>query len=72
MRGEEQAVEYLISLFLNSFFSLLPNFFGHFSLLPVFSPFSLIMFYRVILCNTTLQFKFLPILSFYTKELCAL
>ena len=42
VRGEERVGKYLISLFLNSFFSLLPIFFGRFSLLPDFSPFSLI------------------------------
>ena len=38
MRGEERAVKFL--------FSLLPNFFGRFSLLPDFSPFSLISLLR--------------------------
>ena len=42
MRGEERAVKFLFSLF----FSLLPNFFGRFSLLPDFSPFFLISLLR--------------------------
>ena len=65
-RGEEREVKYLISLFLNLFFSVLPNFFGRFSLLPVFSPSPWLCFNGFILRNTTLQFlKFLPILSLY-------
>ena len=46
MRGEERAVKFLFSLFFSLFFSLLPNFFGCFSLLPDFSPFSLISLLR--------------------------
>ena len=46
MRGEERAVKFLFSLFFSLCFSLLPNFFGRFSLLPDFSPFSLISLLR--------------------------
>ena len=46
MRGEEWAVKFLFSLFFPLFFSLLPNFFGRFSLLPDFSPFFLISLLR--------------------------
>ena len=45
-RGEERTVKFLFSLFISLFFSLLPNFFGRFSLLPDFSPFSLISLSR--------------------------
>ena len=45
-RGEERAVKFLFSLFFPLFFSLLPNFFGRFSILPDFSPFSLISLLR--------------------------
>ena len=45
-RGEERAVKFLFSLFFSLFFSLLPNFFRRFSLLPDFSPFSLISLLR--------------------------
>ena len=45
-RGEERAVKFLVSLFFSLFFSHLPNFFGRFSLLPDFSPFSLISLLR--------------------------
>jgi len=45
-RGEERTVKFLSSLFFSLFFSLLPNFFGRFSLLPDFSPFFLISLLR--------------------------
>ena len=56
LRREERVGKYLISLFLNSFFSLLPTFVGCFSLLPDFSPFSLISTLTG-LCEVTLQLQ---------------
>ena len=45
-RGEERRVKFPFSLFFSLFFSLVPNFFGRFSLPPDFSPFSLISLLR--------------------------
>jgi len=72
-RGEERAVKFLFSLFFSLFFSLLPNFFGRFSLLPDFSPFSLISLLRglfYLLLHRSASFQDVLKEGKHTKHVC--
>ena len=72
-RGEERAVKFLFSLFFSLFFSLLPNFFCRFSLLPDFSPFSLISLLRglfYLLLHRSASFPHVLKEGKHTKHVC--
>ena len=72
-RGEERAVKFLFSLFFPLFFSLLPNFFSRFSILPDFSPFSLISLLRgsfYLLLHRAASFPRVLKESKHTKHVC--